>query len=397
MMSLMSSLSNRASGDEGGQDLRRNYKAKWWMPLLLLVCMTNIFTLPRTQGLFSQLINPASTHEQTLHHHDRIDSAKSAVSNDPFEVCDPKNFLVLIKAGSKSKYQDRRKIWRGSNCRTSYQNHGIRYRFMLAMPAHEIINPNGHNQGARASEKEIHDMKELRNEYLVNGDMEFLPLKDVYDDSNLKVISMLRWAVDRGMNDRTSTVVLHDDEYCLRPRALRDICANATGSNRSLYAGWNLWKSAGYDSQKAFDGSFAPYFGGWVYAMSSDLVRDIAYDPETLFTSTVLGYAEDLQAGKWVKNQAEHKDHPRKVMYVQEESLGMDLEADETQNTKGEKEIGSSDGKEAVDRVSCGNHDAKSCEECPQVIEKVGAMAIVSGEGRANRKRNARDEVSLGW
>ena len=41
--------------------------------------------------------------------------------------------------------------------------------------------------------------------------MEFLPIKDVYEDFNLKTISILRWAVDRGMNENTSMIVLHDD------------------------------------------------------------------------------------------------------------------------------------------------------------------------------------------
>ena len=44
-----------------------------------------------------------------------------------------------------------------------------------------------------------------------------------------------------------------------------------------------------------------------VYALSSDLVRGIAHGPETLFTSVNVGYAEDLQMGTWVKNQAERR------------------------------------------------------------------------------------------
>ena len=168
--------------------------------------------------------------------------------------CDPQNFIVLIKAGSKSKYQQRREVWRNSTCPSSYKQHGVNYHFMLAMPAHEIIDPNGHNQGKRASIEEIRDMKMLQNESIMHKDMIFLPLKDVYDDSNLKVISMIRWAVDRGMNDETSVVVIHDDEYCLQSNVLQTICEDTVRSNSSLYAGDYLWEKAYYEMQKGFDG-----------------------------------------------------------------------------------------------------------------------------------------------
>jgi len=325
-------------------------------------------------------------------------------------LCNPQNFLVLIKAGSKSKYQQRREVWRNSTCPSSYKQYGLNYHFMLAMPAHEIIDPNGHNQGKRASIEEIRDMKMLQNESIAHKDMIFLPLKDVYDDSNLKVISMIRWAVDRGMTDKTSVVVLHDDEYCLRPEVLQTICEDTVRSNSSLYAGGlGLWEKAGYDRQKGFDGSFAPYFSGALYALSSDLVRDIAYSPDTLFTSQNMGYAEDLQVGKWVQNQANREDNPRQIKSVMERSL---LWSVEDEKDTDDKEVGSKDteieehhtdtsGKE---EVSCGNHRASSCAECPQgkgsgwcngecewTVSKVGGECTTrrsSGEDHLSEMRN---------
>ena len=92
--------------------------------------------------------------------------------------CDPQNFIVLIKAGAKSKYQQRREVWRNSTCPSSYKQHGVNYHFMLAMPAHEIIDPNGHNQGKRASIEEIKDMSILRNESRLHHDMVFLSIKE---------------------------------------------------------------------------------------------------------------------------------------------------------------------------------------------------------------------------
>ena len=46
--------------------------------------------------------------------------------------------------------------------------------------------------------------------------------------------------MDRGMKDETSVVVLHDDEYCLRPEVLQTICEDSVRLNSSLYAGDKL-------------------------------------------------------------------------------------------------------------------------------------------------------------
>ena len=285
--------------------------------------------------------------------------------------CDPQNFIVLIKAGSKSKYQQHRKIWRDSTCPSLYKQHGVNYRFMLAMPAHEIIDPNGHNQGKRASSKEILDMKTLQNESTAHKDMIFLSIKDVYEDFYLKTMRIFEWAVDRGMKDETSAVVIHDDEYCLRPEVLQTICKDTVRSNSSLYAGDYLWDTAAYEMQKGFDGSFAPYFSGHMYALSSDLVKDIAYSPDTLFTSQNLGYAEDLQVGKWVHNQANREDSPRQIKYVMESSLIWSVEDEEDKESEeaGPKDIEREDDHEDTsvkEEVSCGNHGAPSCAECRQ-------------------------------
>ena len=94
-----------------------------------------------------------------------------------------------------------------------------------------------------------------------------------------------------------------------------------------------------------------------MYALSSDLFRDIVHDPETHFTSTKLGNSEDLQVGKWVHNQANRADNPLQVKYTTNRSLSWNVEK--------------KDGKDTAvtpnnKKVSCGNHRASSCAECPQ-------------------------------
>jgi len=150
--------------------------------------------------------------------------------HDPdYDACDPRNFLVLVMSGAKATYQKRRRIWRDGPCPASYAAHNITYRFILAMPAHETIDPNSHNQGKVASSIEISDMAVLRDEYRDHGDVVFLSMKDVYEDLSLKTLRGIEWAVDRGMTHDTSIVVKHDDEYCLRTEVLRGICLNSTG------------------------------------------------------------------------------------------------------------------------------------------------------------------------
>ena len=189
------------------------------------------------------------------------------------------------------------------------------------MPAHEMIDPNEHSQSHSTSSEEISDMAKLRDEYRDHGDVVFLSMMDVYNNIALKELRSLEWAADRGMTSDTSIVVKHDDEYCLRPGVLREICRKANISNSSLYAGKYLWSNAEYEQQKGFNGSFAPYFSGWLYALSSDLVRDIAHDPNSVLTAMNVGYAGDLQVGWWVKNQADRADRVRKIDYVMEKTL----------------------------------------------------------------------------
>ena len=162
----------------------------------------------------------------------------------------------------------------------------------------------------------------------MHGDMEFLSQKDIYNEFSFKTMRILEWAADRGMSSNTSIVMLHDDEFCLQPEVLQNICMEATSSNQSLYAGNSFWGTPGYEAQKGFDGSFAPYFAGHMYALSADLVRDITNDHANLFALKNLGYAEDVQVGRWVKNQADRRGNQTQIKYVEEGALLWNVEED---------------------------------------------------------------------
>lgn len=295
----------------------------------------------------------------------RRDGWWSTTQQNINQVCNPKNYVVLVKAGPEAKYQQRRTIWRNSECPTTYKKYGVNYRFMIAMPAHEDIKASSHNQFKRSSGEEILDMHLLQNESAVHRDITFLPLRGFYDDSYLKVINMLWWVMDRGMEDDTSIVIINDDEFCLEPRVLQTICEDVRtrSSNSSLYAGSYVFDDPeAYDGQKGLDGSFVPFMSGNMYALSSDLVIDIVLDQQTIFTSTNVINAEDLQVGRWVKNQIDRKDNPRQVEYVANSTLLWDVVVEE--QVEGNKE--ENDGNGSAMLVSCGNHGAPTCADCPQ-------------------------------
>ena len=206
---------------------------------------------------------------ETYHQLRTNDVNRSRVGENPDSnsVCDPRNFLVLIKSGSISQYQNRRTIWRKSSCPTTYTRYGLKYHFMLGMPSHAIIDPNSHNQAKRATDEERKDMSYLQAESNKHKDMIFLSLRDVYEDFAFKTLRILEWAAERGMSNTTSVVVLQDDEYCLQPEILERICvqhssrSTSAASRRSiLYTGVYFWDKAYSDIQKGLDGKYALFF-----------------------------------------------------------------------------------------------------------------------------------------
>ena len=61
---------------------------------------------------------------------------------------------------------------------------------------------------------------------------------------------------------------------------------------------------------------------GHLYALDSWLVRSIAHDPGSLFASKTLSFSEDVQVGRWVKNQK------KEITYADEPSLIFEVNAE---------------------------------------------------------------------
>jgi hypothetical protein len=60
-----------------------------------------------------------------------------------------------------------------------------------------------------------------------------------------------------------------------------------------------------------------------MFGLSSDIVRDIANDPESVFMMKSFGFSEDLLVGRWVKSQADKQG--KNVSYVAESSLSWEV------------------------------------------------------------------------
>eukprot|EP00565_Helicotheca_tamesis_P007521 CAMPEP_0185729604 /NCGR_PEP_ID=MMETSP1171-20130828/6525_1 /TAXON_ID=374046 /ORGANISM="Helicotheca tamensis, Strain CCMP826" /LENGTH=372 /DNA_ID=CAMNT_0028398483 /DNA_START=1 /DNA_END=1116 /DNA_ORIENTATION=+ len=217
--------------------------------------------------------------------------------------CDPSDILVAIKSGgSNQRYRHRRNLWRNSICAHNYQQYGIQYRFMIGLPIKHNIDINGHNQAARDTSEEIDDALALRNESKTFRDIQILPIRDIYEELYLKTIHVLDWL---NQEARGPLVVIHDDEYCASVDELLSLCHEAVSDvdNSHIFAGTYLWSEAKYEEQRAFDGSFSPYFSGAILVFSTDLIKNVMEDEDTMYAGIWASHAEDLQVGRWVDKQ----------------------------------------------------------------------------------------------
>lgn len=120
------------------------------------------------------------------------------------------------------------------------------------------------------------------------------------------------------------------DEYCANITVVQEMCRQAqpesfqSGDPFYFYGGVYLWNDAVYESQKGFDGSFAPYFSGHLYMLSWNLLKAIADHPETIFASLYASHSEDLQVGRFV--QAVEHDRATKAEFITRSDVQLDVD-----------------------------------------------------------------------
>ncbi|CAB9522453.1 expressed unknown protein [Seminavis robusta] len=244
-------------------------------------------------------------------------TASSAKQDSSYD-CDNLSSSVLIaikSGGTDQKYRHRRQKWRESDkCGKAYAQANIPYKFMIGLPLEKPLNPTSHNQAAADTQQEIIDTKALQTEFRAHGDVEIMPLRDVYTEMHLKTFRILEWGVHQSYTHHPNLklLVLHDDEYCVDLKALQALCRKTAEQPQpaQMYGGPYFWSKPGYEIQKAFDQSFSPYFSGWLYVLSVPLAQEIVEDVDTKFAGIYASHSEDLQVGRWVKKQHQRKDTP---------------------------------------------------------------------------------------
>ena len=118
---------------------------------------------------------------------------------------------------------------------------------------------------------------------------------------------------------------------CVRPSVLLQMIARVPPGpgpqRRYVYAGWHEFKRAGYDIQKGEDGSFVPYFSGWVNFLSARLIRDVlnlVTDPPLAYYHLEARCGEDCLMGRWVRRT--EIEHNATALRLEDERIKTKLE-----------------------------------------------------------------------
>lgn len=163
-------------------------------------------------------------------------------------------------------------------------------------PTQAAQRARGHAQGALATADEIAAAERLQGESDEFGDMQMIPMRDMYNDLPDKTLAI----VQHGALSGARAVVKIDDDMCPDISKVLNI-ARKTPSNVARYVGIDLWKGTEYKSLQGADGSIAHYMSGPVYLLSAALAKAVAIDDinhSVLFMKYGTS-SEDVNMGKW--------------------------------------------------------------------------------------------------
>ena len=163
-------------------------------------------------------------------------------------------------------------------------------------PTQAAQRARGHAQGALATADEIAAAERLQGESDEFGDMQMIPMRDMYNDLPDKTLAI----VQHGALSGARAVVKLDDDMCPDISKVLNI-ARKTPSNVARYVGIDLWKGTEYKSLQGADGSIAHYMSGPVYLLSAALAKAVAIDDinhSVLFMKYGTS-SEDVNMGKW--------------------------------------------------------------------------------------------------
>ena len=212
------------------------------------------------------------------------------------------NVFVAIK--SAPTHTGRRAELRQSPCFDEYHRHGMSYRFFVGVPlspGHALM---AHNQGGINTEEERRIEGALIREHERFTDIQAVPMRDTYMNLPNKLLHILTYGYHVS---GAAYVAVHDDEYCLDPRAVRAMI-DKHRHGAELYGGTYLWKGTEYKSMAGPAHMIAPYFSGWDMMLSRGLIWHLVR-PELWMGNVMWGNygtsADDCDMGKWVRRARE--------------------------------------------------------------------------------------------
>eukprot|EP00438_Fugacium_kawagutii_P014194 Skav207960 [mRNA] locus=scaffold108:570434:571252:+ [translate_table: standard] len=214
-------------------------------------------------------------------------------------------FKVFLGIFSRPENVQMRHIWRTQlECGKQLQAAGINYKFIMGWPVDENRSLSVHKWGVLATDWEVRQATQLRNESMVHEDLYFAHFPDAYVAEQSKTFALFEYGYSLG----ASYVVKMEDDACVDASMLLLKIAEhehyaRKGGAAALYAGHQLvsWT-------KGRDGMNDPYYSGLCYVLSQDLLRLILIEDEanTVLWAPYGSFDEDAETGHWVAFAINH-------------------------------------------------------------------------------------------
>jgi hypothetical protein len=209
-------------------------------------------------------------------------------------------FIGIKAAASGPEYSERRTMWRNSGLPELLRKNNISYAFFIGVPLSENHDLFRFNQSSVATAEERADEASLLEESQLHHDIEFVAFRDLYDDLPNKMISILKYGVERTTADY---IMEQDDDFCASPAVIDKVIYRfeQRSQGEELWAG-SYWFDHNGQTAGA-DGKLASYFSGNGHFMSRNLVKRIVEDDydHTILNGLFGTSAEDATLGKLVE------------------------------------------------------------------------------------------------
>eukprot|EP00038_Savillea_parva_P009118 m.181352 g.181352 ORF g.181352 m.181352 type:complete len:353 (-) comp15238_c0_seq1:116-1174(-) len=257
-----------------------------------------------------------------------IPHSQEAKSEDDIAPAKKMRMFAGIKSGTAEKYKARREQWRNSGCPEQYAKANIGYKFFIGIPV-----DNGHllsqpDPAAHDTEHERHLEHILEEEATEKGDLELVPMRDMYMDLTNKLLQLFRYGY---YETNADYIIEHDDEYCMRTDVALQLIEDHEKNkpDHELYAGNYHWRGDEYAIMKGADGSITPFMSGWCSFLSRKLMgyileRDWAH---TVMAGPYGTSSDDANTGRWV-------NHMVKAHGVKVDLIGRDMVQDTSKMKK---------------------------------------------------------------